>query len=87
MNWAINIEGHDDLETEAKEAFENGLVAKVLELVDDIKSGAGITVERAHVVTNTTGEVDALAATEGDAPATEGVEEDSEEAPDTEPGM
>jgi hypothetical protein len=67
MTFTVNIQGHDDLAGEAKEAFENGLVAKVVELVADIKGGAGITISNAKVSTNTTGEVDAAAATEGNA--------------------
>lgn len=61
MTWNVSIDGHDDLEAEAKEAFETGLVAKVKQLVADIKSGAGITVSRANVTTNTTGSVDVAA--------------------------
>jgi hypothetical protein len=61
MTFTINVQGHDDLEAEAKEAFENGLVSKVVALVSDIKGGAGVTLTNAKVSTNTTGEVDALA--------------------------
>jgi hypothetical protein len=83
MTWSIQIDGHDDLETEAKEAFENGLVAKVVELVADIKSGAGITVSRAQATTNTTGAVDVLGATEGNAPTADAAQgEPGEDVPD-----
>lgn len=75
MTWTIQIDGHDNLEQELKESFENGLVAKVTELVDDIRAGAGITITRANVTTNTTGSVDlpvestAPESTEGEEPA------------------
>ena len=80
MTFTVNISGHDDLEAEAKAAFENGLVSMVVGLVQEIKAGAGVTVTAANVTTNTTGEVDANAATEGNPPA---VEEDhpAEEVP------
>jgi len=71
MTFTIHVDGHDDLEAEAKAAFENGLVSMVTDLVQEIKSGAGVTISRADVTTNTTGTVDANAATEGNPPAVE----------------
>jgi hypothetical protein len=82
MTWSVQIDGHDDLEQEAKEAFENGLVSKVTELVGELRQGAGVTISRAAVTTNTTGPVDALAATEGNPPAADTAEEPSEPVPD-----
>jgi hypothetical protein len=58
MTWSIQIDGHDDLAEEAKAAFENGLVGMAKQLVEDINSGAGITITRANATTNTTGSVD-----------------------------
>lgn len=58
MTWTINIAGHDDLAEEAKAAFENGLVGMAKQLVEDIKSGDGVTITRAVANTNTTGDVD-----------------------------
>lgn len=72
MTFTINITGHDDLEAEAKAAFENGLVSMVRGLVADIKSGAGVTVTAANVSTNTTGSVDAAA--DDESPADEEAE-------------
>lgn len=81
MTWTVQIGGHDDLEAELKEAFENGLVSKVAQLVEDIKT-EGVTISNANVTTNTTGPVDILGATEGNGPTTDEVSEDSEEVPD-----
>lgn len=58
MTWNVSISGHDDLQEEAKAAFENGLVGMAKQLVQDIKSGEGVTVTRAVANTNTTGDVD-----------------------------
>lgn len=77
MTWTVQIGGHDDLEAELKEAFENGLVSKVAQLVEDIKT-EGVTVSNANVTTNTTGPVDILGASEGNAASTDEVAEDSE---------
>jgi len=82
MTFTIHVDGHDDLEAEAKAAFENGLVSMVTELIADIKGGAGVTISRADVTTNTTGPVDVLAATEGNPPA---VDEDHPAEPVPEP--
>ena len=59
MTFTVNITGHDDLEAELKEAFENGLVAKAKQLVDDAKQ-EGVTISSATATTNTTGSVDLL---------------------------
>ena len=77
MTWTIQIDGHDDLEAEAKAAFENGLVGMAKQLVTDIQSGAGITVSRAQATTNTTGPVDLLT----DLLPNAGGGEDAEEVP------
>jgi len=58
MSFKIHVEGHDDLQDEAKEAFENGLVAYAKALVGEIKSGAGVTVSHAAVETDGHGNVD-----------------------------
>lgn len=58
MTWTIQIDGHDDLEQEAKAAFENGLIGMAKQLVEDLKSGEGVTVSRAVASTNTTGQID-----------------------------
>jgi len=76
MTWSVQIDGHDDLEAEAKAAFENGLVSMIRGVVADLKAGAGVTVTRANVTTNTTGSVDATA---DEAPADDTAPE--EEAP------
>jgi len=82
MTWSINIEGHDDLEAEAKAAFENGLIATVAGWVADIKAGAGVTVTRAQASTNTTGPVDVLGAGDGNAEVdTGGTAEPGEDVP------
>jgi hypothetical protein len=60
MGFSVHIEGHDNLKDELKSAFENGLVSKVKVIVDDVKSGADVTVTRADVNTDTTGPVDVL---------------------------
>jgi hypothetical protein len=60
MTFSVHIEGHDNLKDELKSSFENGLVSKIKELVDDVKSGADVTVTRADAITDTTGPVDVL---------------------------
>lgn len=80
MTFTVNIQGHDDLQGELKEAFENGLVAKVSELVADAQQD-GVTFTAANVTTNTTGSLDILGSNDA---ATDSVEEDSEEVPDDE---
>ena len=84
MTFTVHIDGHDDLEAEAKAAFENGLVHMVTDLVAEVKGGAGVTISRADVTTNTTGTVDVAGATEGNPPA---VDEDhpAEDVPADEP--
>lgn len=84
MTWNIAVDGHDDLEQEAKAAFENGLIAKVKQLVEDIQSGAGITISRAVASTNTTGQVDLLAPDSADAADADPADPDLEEPADDE---
>lgn len=68
MTFSVQISGHDDLQAELKEAFENGLVAKVKELVEDAKQ-EGVTFTTANATTNTTGSVDLLADDAEETPA------------------
>lgn len=60
LTFTVNISGHDDLQGDAKAAFENDLVEQVNDLVAEIKSGEGVNVTSAQVTTNTTGTVDVL---------------------------
>lgn len=61
MTWIVNLMGHDDLSGEEKEAFENGLVDKVKNLVDELKGTESCNVISGSVTTNTTGSVNLLA--------------------------
>lgn len=76
MTFSIQIQGHDDLQAELKEAFENGLVSKVGELIADAQQD-GVTFTAANVTTNTTGSVDILGSNEA---ATDGAAEEDSEA-------
>jgi hypothetical protein len=76
MTFSVQIQGHDDLQGELKEAFENGLVAKVSELIADAQQD-GVTFTAANVTTNTTGSLDILGSNEA---ATDGAAEEESEA-------
>lgn len=69
MTWSVTLQGHDDLSGELKESFEYGLVSKVKNLVDEVKSGEGVIVTFANVTTNTTGSVDVNQSNEEATPA------------------
>lgn len=56
MTWHITISGHDNLDSEAKVAYEQGLVEKARQLTAELASGG--VVSSALATTNTTGTVD-----------------------------
>jgi hypothetical protein len=61
MTWTININGHDDLTGEEKEAFENIIVGEATGLFHSLKAQEGNQISSASVTTNTTGTVNLLA--------------------------
>lgn len=60
MTWSININGHDDLTGEEKEALERVIVGEATRLVHSLKVQEGNQVSSAMAVTNTTGSVNLL---------------------------
>lgn len=61
MTWTININGHDDLTGDAKEAYENEVVEKARALVEELGQKEGGRISSASATTNTTGSVNLLA--------------------------
>lgn len=59
MTWNINISGHDNLDSEAKIAYENGLVERARQLTAELASSGVVSI--ASATTNTTGTVNLLA--------------------------
>lgn len=57
MTWTININGHDDLTGDEKEAYEQDVVAKAKALVQELAAKEGGHVTSASATTNTTGAV------------------------------
>jgi hypothetical protein len=60
MTWTVNINGHDDLSGDEKEALERVIVGESMALVESLKAQNGNNITSASVVTNTTGSVDLL---------------------------
>jgi len=58
MTWSININGHDDLTGDEKEALENVIVGEAKALFHSLKAQEGNRITSAVAVTNTTGSVD-----------------------------
>lgn len=61
MTWTININGHDDLSGEEKEALENIIVGEATGLFHSLKAQEGNRITTATVTTNTTGTVNLAA--------------------------
>lgn len=57
MTWTINIQGHDDLTGEEKEALEQVIVGEATGLFHSLKAQNGNQITTATVSTNTTGTV------------------------------
>lgn len=61
MTWTININGHDDLTGDEKEALEKIIVGEATGLFHSLKAQDGNNITSASVSTNTTGTVNLLA--------------------------
>lgn len=57
MTWTINLNGHDNLSGDEKITFEENLVEKVRDLVNDLIGIENCVVTTGFVSTNSTGTV------------------------------